>query len=77
MGYVSTLMGDCLSALLVSLVALQLVLVDKNSFRLVNKIFRILNTFSNDVSFNISSPLEPLRVSALKHVTEDEIQINI
>ena len=32
MGYISICMGDCLSALLVSLMALQLVLVDQNPF---------------------------------------------
>ena len=33
MGYVSTRMGDCLSALLMSLMALQLPLVDRNPFQ--------------------------------------------
>ena len=32
MGYVSTCMGDCLSVLLVSGMALQLALVDRNTF---------------------------------------------
>ena len=33
MGYISTEMGDCFSALLVSLMALWLALVDRNLFR--------------------------------------------
>ena len=35
MGYVSTRMGDCLSALLMSLMALRLALFDRNPFGLV------------------------------------------
>ena len=55
MDYVSTWMGDRLSALLVSLMALQLTLVDRNPFWLCSKFVTVRTQMIVDLTcYNVS-----------------------
>ena len=53
MDYVSTMMGDCLSALLVSLLALQFILVHRNPIGLVQSVIHLDDKSQSDTNVRL------------------------